>query len=107
LNREGIKPLPNLERMIMAQHTLKKVTPLHGRDWWIKWAASVLILLGILCSSNNIYPINLYFHTFGMIGWFIVGMMWNDRALVVINTAGLSLMINGLLRYYMDTGGAY
>jgi len=89
-------------------NTLKKVTPSYGVDWWIKWVSSIFILVGILLTSNHIFPMNLMFHVTGLAGWFIVAMMWNDRALIVINTAGLVLIINGLLRYYyIDVPGAY
>jgi hypothetical protein len=82
------------------KHTLDKVTPKHTTDWYIKWVASIFILIGILLTSNGVFPINLIFHVTGLSGWFIVAMMWNDRALIVINTASIVLIINGLLRHY-------
>lgn len=82
------------------KHTLDKVTPKHTTDWYIKWVASTFILVGILFTSNGIFPMNLIFHSIGIAGWFIVAMMWNDRALIVINTASIVLIANGLLRHY-------
>jgi|TARA_R110000823_G_C15675699_1_gene473633 hypothetical protein len=82
------------------KHTLEKVTPKHTTDWYIKWVASIFILIGILLTSNGVFPINLIFHVTGLSGWFVVAMMWNDRALIVINTASIVLIINGLLRHY-------
>jgi len=81
-------------------YKVDKVTPRHSMDWYIKWAASLILTAGMLLTSNNVYPLNLFFHAIGLFGWFIVAMMWNDRALIVINTASLVLIINGLLRYY-------
>ena len=58
----------------------------------------------MLLTSNNFYPINLWFQGFGLVGWFIVAMLWNDRALIVINTAGLAFILNGLFEFYIEKG---
>ena len=71
------------------------------KDWYIKWAASIVLIVGIILTSNNIYPLNLYFYIVGLTGWFIVGMIWNDRALIVINVLSLAILTNGLVTYYV------
>ena len=78
-----------------------KKTPIHTLDWYIKWIASFLLIIGVVLTSNNIFPANLIFHAIGMLGWFVVGILWNDRALIVINSVTLSLMSNGLITYYV------
>ena len=78
----------------------KTVTPLYTKDWYIKWASALILVAGMLATANNIYPINLYFHLVGLAGWFVVAMIWNDRALIIINAIGLAIFANGLLQYY-------
>ena len=80
---------------------LKKLSPTHTLDWYIKWIASVFLIAGVILTSNNIYPINLFFHAAGMFGWFIVCILWNDRALLVINAVSLAILINGLVAHYV------
>jgi len=80
---------------------LIKQTPTHTFDWYIKWIASVILVGGVILTSNNIYPYNLMVHAVGMFGWFIVAIIWNDRALLVINAVSLSLLLNGLVAYYV------
>lgn len=80
---------------------LKKLSPTHTLDWYIKWIASVFLIAGVILTSNNIYPINLFFHAAGMFGWFIVSILWNDRALLVINAVSLAILINGLVSHYV------
>jgi hypothetical protein len=80
---------------------LKKLSPTHTLDWYIKWIASVFLIAGVILTSNNIYPINLFFHAAGMFGWFIVSILWNDRALLVINAVSLAILINGLVAHYV------
>jgi len=85
--------------MIMTK--LNKQTPTHTLDWYIKWIASVVLVVGVILTSNNIYPLNLMVHALGMFGWFIVAIIWNDRALLVINAVSLVLLLNGLVSYYV------
>ena len=80
---------------------LDKQTPTYTLDWYIKWIASVILVGGVILTSNNIYPLNLIVHAIGMFGWFIVAIIWNDRALLVINAVSLVLLINGLVSYYV------
>ena len=78
-----------------------KKTPIHTLDWYIKWIASFLLIIGVVLTSNNIFPANLIFHAIGMLGWFVVGILWNARALIVINAVTLALMSNGLITHYV------
>tara|TARA_R110001599_G_scaffold192535_1_gene388052 strand:- start:31 stop:288 length:258 start_codon:yes stop_codon:yes gene_type:complete len=80
---------------------LKKTTPHKTKDWYLKWAASIILIIGMLFTANNIYPLNLFFHVVGLGGWFIVAMIWNDRALIVINAVSIAILMNGLLHYYV------
>ena len=80
---------------------LDKQTPTYTLDWYIKWIASIILVIGVILTSNNIYPLNLIVHAIGMFGWFIVAIIWNDRALLVINAVSLVLLINGLVSFYV------
>ena len=81
--------------------TLKKITPLHTKDWYIKWTASSILLIGMLLTSNNIFPINLFFHVVGLSGWLTVAFMWNDRALIIVNSVSIAILTNGIINYYV------
>ena len=80
---------------------LDKQTPTYTLGWYIKWIASIILIVGVILTSNNIYPLNLVVHAIGMFGWFIVAIIWNDRALLVINAVSLVLLINGLVSFYV------
>ena len=68
-----------------------KITPAGGLTWYIKWGSSFILLIGMVLTSLNINPYNLFFHAIGVFGWFIVGMMWNDRAMIFINAIAFSI----------------
>ena len=48
----------------------------------LKWSSTVLILFGILLTNLNIYPLNIFSHGLGAIGWSIAGYMSKDKALM-------------------------
>ena len=90
-----------MRREFSGMTKLNKQTPTHTIDWYVKWVASVIIIISVILTSNNIYPLNLFFYAAGLSGWFIVALLWNDRALLIINTVSLALLLNGLVSYYV------
>ena len=89
----------------MSKIEWKKLTPVGTLDWYIKWVSSFIILIGMALTSINLTPFNLYFHFIGVSVWLIVGVMWHDRALMVVNSVAAMIFLMGILRYYF--GGVY
>ena len=89
----------------MSKIEWKKLTPVGTLDWYIKWVSSFIILIGMALTSINLTPFNLYFHFVGVSGWLIVGLMWHDRALMVVTSVAAMIFLMGILRYYF--GGVY
>lgn len=63
----------------------------------IKWAASVLQICGYAATGFGLSPWNAYLFLFGLVGWFVVGVIWNDRAIMLIHIVALVSLIAGLL----------
>ena len=70
-----------------------------GLDWYIKWFASIVLIIGAAVTALDMYPYNMYLQFAGVLGWFFVGMMWHDRALIVLNAIGLVFLGMGILKY--------
>ena len=66
-----------------------------------KMVFQFVVLTGMLFTSVDIYPYNLIFHLFGVMGWCIVGLLWHDRALILLNGIATFIFALGLLRHYM------
>ena len=49
---------------------------------YIKWISTFLVLVGILLTNLNIYPLNIYFHGLGVVGWTIAGFISKDKAIL-------------------------
>ena len=53
----------------------------------------------MIFTANNLYPINLFLHVLGISGWLWVSIIWNDRALIVVNAVALAIFANGIVSY--------
>jgi hypothetical protein len=87
-------------KALNSSRVYKKVTPLHDKSWYIKWASSITLIVAMLFTSANLFPINLFIANIGFIGWMIVGMMWHDRSLIVLNSVSLAIYSLGILNYF-------
>ena len=83
----------------IVENKVDKTTPTYTKDWYIKWVSTIILLFGIILTANNIYPYNLYVNVVALFGWIIVSIMWNDRALIVINVVGFTIYLNGIISY--------
>ena len=83
--------------------TVKKVTPMHDRTWYVKWFSVMVICAAVLCRSVEEVPkiYDVIFSAIGTAGWLYVGFSWHDRALIVLNTILLSMLATGLFRYFI------
>ena len=70
-----------------------------GLDWYIKWFASIVLILGAGVTALDMYPYNMYFQFVGVSGWLIVGIMWKDWALIVVNSIGSLILLAGIILY--------
>ena len=50
---------------------------------YLKWISTGFVLTGILLTNLNNYPMNIFIHGLGAIGWTLAGYINNDRALMV------------------------
>ena len=82
----------------------KTVTPLHTTDWYIKWVSSIVLIIGMVLAANNLYPWNVLVQCAGIAGWLVVSVMWNDRALIVVNAVGVAILLNGLVAWFLQQG---
>ena len=62
----------------------------------VKWLASIIQILGYAATAYGMSPLNVYLFLAGLTGWFIVGVMWNDRAIMLIHLVALAAMFVGL-----------
>ena len=62
----------------------------------IKWTASIIQIGGYAATGFGFMPLNIYLFLAGLIGWFIVGVLWKDRAIMLIHLVALVALLSGL-----------
>lgn len=69
----------------------------NGRTAFVlKWVASGIQIMGYSATAFGWTPWNLHLFLFGVLGWFLVGVLWNDRAIMLIHIVALGAMIAGM-----------
>ena len=63
----------------------------------LKWTSSLILSCGLVLTSFNIYPINLYVQFIGVMGWLVVGVKTEDNALMFVNGVGLAILGFGII----------
>ena len=98
---EQRKKLSDKIKELDSTRVFKKITPKGDLSWYVKWISVLLILIATTARATGTIPqVDLWFGLFGTIGWFWVGMLWHDRALVFLNGVLVTLIFTGLLNYY-------
>jgi hypothetical protein len=62
----------------------------------LKWAASIVQIAGYTATAFGATPLNIYLFLVGLVGWLSVGVLWQDRAIVLIHVVALAAMLIGL-----------
>lgn len=70
---------------------------IHKRDhvWLVKWISSILMIIAMSMTSANVYPYNVFIGLCASIGWTYVGVMWKDRALIMLNAIAVGIYLIG------------
>ena len=97
---EVYKKLDEKIKELNSTRVFKKVTPKGDLSWYVKWTASLLILLAVVYRSIGLHEYDMWFSIFGTAGWFWVGMLWHDRALIFINGIAVFIFASGIARFY-------
>ena len=89
---------PSQEELEKSNRWFKSATPKYTPDWYIKWVSSIIILAAM--SVRGVEGLQFYdlsLSIVGVIGWLIVSALWEDRALIVLNSFGLLLLLKNLI----------
>ena len=89
---------PSLEELKNSRRWFKSATPKYTLDWYIKWIASVFILAAM--SMRGVQGLQFYdllLSIIGLTGWLVVSAIWEDRALIIVNSVGLLLLLKNLV----------
>ena len=78
----------------------KSVTPKYTLDWYIKWVASVIVLFAVAIRSAGVPELMIWDMFLSWIGaamWAVVGLIWKDRAILLLNGVLALMLFSGLI----------
>ncbi len=85
------------EELEKSRRIFKSATPKYTVDWYIKWVASIFVLIAMSIRGVEDYIMyDLILSTIGISLWLIVSVLWKDRALIMLNGAGLLFLIRNV-----------
>jgi hypothetical protein len=96
-----------IEALEESLSKVRKVTPVHDSTWYVKWISVAFVCVAVLCRSVEEIPkiFDVTFSIVGTAGWLWVGFKWHDRALIILNTILLAMLVSGAFRYYLGYFG--
>ena len=77
----------------------KKITPYKDASWYIKWASTAILLVAITSrAAGGPQLLDFILSIAGTLGRTLVGFMWHDRALMILNSVVAGILTVGVLR---------
>jgi hypothetical protein len=64
---------------------------------YVKWVATIIQLIGYGLTGLNMTPYNVYLFFLGIFLWFTVGVMWKDKAIIVVHVGAFISLLVGYL----------
>ena len=81
----------------------KSATPKYTIDWYVKWIASIFVLSAMSLRGIPEYQeTDLILSAIGVTLWLWVSVLWKDRALIILNGAGLLFLMRNLLELWVQ-----
>lgn len=81
-------PVNTQEQQMLAQMQLVD---------YVKWLATLIQLVGYGMTGLNMVPYNIYLFFIGIFLWFAVGVMWKDKAIMVVHVGAFISLLAGFL----------
>ena len=79
--------------------------PLKDRvAWYLKWVSSILLVLAMSMRATGdpkFAIFDLWLSFIGINGWLVVSILWNDRALILLNSVGGLILLTGILKSFV------
>jgi hypothetical protein len=65
--------------------------------FYLKWFATLVTIVGAVCTSINLYPLGPALLNVGAFLWLIVAIQWREWSLITINATLLLIYTVGLV----------
>jgi hypothetical protein len=66
-------------------------------EFCVKWLSTVIILLATVATSFDFTPLNKWLFLLGSLGWAVVGLVWRQPSLYILNFITATIYCIGIL----------
>jgi hypothetical protein len=80
---------------------LRPTTPTGTPDYYAKWGATFLAIIGIFLIQADIEFVGKVCYLLSSIGWVYVGSVWNDRAILLGGAITATATAMNLMKYFV------
>jgi|TARA_B100000900_G_C20348915_1_gene621476 hypothetical protein len=85
-----------------SKRIFKSATPKYDLSWYVKWSASAIMLVAMSFRGAQVLPqFDLLLSFVGCLGWLWVGVLWKDRALIILNAVAVVILFSGILKLFL------
>ena len=83
LSKERKRLKAELAELQTEVEDLTPTTPTGTVDWYVKWVAMILAVIGVFSMSAGFTFYGQVAYILSSMGWIFVGMQWSDRAIMI------------------------
>ena len=65
--------------------------------WWFEWGITAVLIVGVVLTSFNIYPLNIYLLMIGNFGWVVQAILWRKASLFVVQMVITVIYLVGII----------
>ena len=81
---------------------MSKLSDKKDLAWFIKWVSSFIVITAMsLRGIEGMQVYDLTLSIVGVAGWLFVGMLWKDRALIMLNAIALFILMSGFIAHFV------
>ena len=70
-------------------------------QFWFEWGITALLIVGVILTSFNIYPVNLYVLLISNLGWVIQAVLWKKTSLFIVQLVITIIYIAGIAKLFI------
>jgi len=84
-----------MEELQVQVEDLSPATPTGTVDSYVKWAATILAVIGVFLQSADFMTMGKIAYALSSIAWIYVGHCWNDKAIMIGSAiTGTAVLLN-------------
>jgi len=100
LAQEKKRLAQELAELQQEAEDLRPTTPTGTPDYYAKWGATVLAILGIFLIQSDLELVGKICYFLSTVLWVYVGSVWNDRAILLGGAITATATAMNLVKYF-------